>query len=58
MGAPLGIRPRPSPGNRRRLFQDRRAGTETKTEGDLTYDANGNLASVTYPGVATPAQYT
>src|SRR5579883_2518764 len=22
------------------------------------YDANGNLASVTYPGVATPAQYT
>jgi len=22
-----------------------------------SYDANGNLANVTYPGVATPAQY-
>jgi YD repeat-containing protein len=24
---------------------------------NYTYDANGNLASVTYPGIVTPAQY-
>jgi len=56
MGAPLGNRPRPSQGNRGDSSGQAR-GSRNEDEGDLTYDANGNLASVTCLGVATPAQY-